>query len=55
MAKTTPVSKKGNETTTPKMATIAAKTLTNPNATALEKKLVGALLNQAPDKPKKKK
>ncbi len=48
-----PISKKGNETTTPAMASLAAKTLTNPKATPLEKKLAGALLTQAPDKPKK--
>ena len=47
------VSKKGNETTSTAMASLAAKTLTNPNATTLEKKLAGALLNQAPDNPKK--
>lgn len=50
MAKTS----KKPEVTTPGMATIAAKTLLNPNATSLEKKLAGALLNQAADKPKNK-
>lgn len=40
------------EVTTTHMATLAAKTLLNPNATPLEKKLAGALLTQAPDKPK---
>lgn len=42
------------EITTPHMATLAAKTLLNPKATRLEKKLAGALLNQAADKPKAK-
>ena len=46
------ISKKGNETTTPAMASLAGKTLNNPNATALEKKFAAALINQAPDKPK---
>lgn len=42
---------KKSEFTTSHMATLAAKTLLNPKATPLEKKLAGALLNQAPDKP----
>lgn len=42
------------EVTSSHMATLAAKTLINPNATELEKKLAGALLTQAPDKPKNK-
>lgn len=41
-----------SEVTTTHMATLAAKTLLNPNATSLEKKLAGALLNQAADKLK---
>lgn len=49
----TPVSKKGNETTSTSMATLAAKTLNDPKATVREKKLAGALLNQAPDRAKK--
>lgn len=51
MAKTTI---KKPEITTTHMASLAAKTLVNPNATALEKKLAGALLTQAADKPKPK-
>ena len=47
----TPVSKKGNESTSTSMASLAAKTLNNPNATPLEKKFAGALLTQSPDKP----
>ncbi|MEP7143560.1 MAG: hypothetical protein ABI707_11850 [Ferruginibacter sp.] len=43
------------EVTTPHMATLAAKTLLNPKATALEKKLAGALLTQAADKQNFKK
>ncbi|MBC7890254.1 MAG: hypothetical protein H7Z13_20455 [Ferruginibacter sp.] len=50
MAKTS----KKPEVTTPHMAALAAKTLINPDATPLEKKLAGALLNQAPDKRKPK-
>ncbi|MEO7768530.1 MAG: hypothetical protein ABIS01_13965 [Ferruginibacter sp.] len=42
------------EVTSQHMASLAAKTLVNPKATALDKKLAGALLTQAPDKPKKK-
>lgn len=47
------VSKK-SEVTTSHMATLAAKTLLNPVATPLEKKLAGALLTQAADKLKTK-
>jgi hypothetical protein len=43
-----------NEKTSPKMATVASKALSNPNASKLTKSLAGALLTQAPDKPKKK-
>lgn len=46
--KKTPVKKP--ELTTTHMASLAAKTLVNPNATALEKQLAGALLTQAADK-----
>ncbi|MCW3090281.1 MAG: hypothetical protein JWP81_1350 [Ferruginibacter sp.] len=42
------------EVTTSHMASLAAKTLVNPDATPLEKKLAGALLTQAPDRPKGK-
>ncbi|MEJ7587648.1 MAG: hypothetical protein WKI04_08810 [Ferruginibacter sp.] len=50
MAKTS----KKPELTTPRMATLAAKTLLDPNATILEKKFAGALLTQAADRGKKK-
>ena len=43
-------SKKGNETTSVTMATIAAKALSNPKSTKLEKQLAAALLTQSPDK-----
>jgi hypothetical protein len=42
------------EVTTPHMTTLAAKTLLNPKATPLEKKLAGALLTQAADRQKNK-
>ena len=44
-----------NEKTSPKMATKAAKALSNPNTSKLTKSLAGALLNQAPDKKVTKK
>ena len=50
MAKTN----KKPELTSPRMATLASKTLLNPHATPLEKKLAGALLTQAADKQKNK-
>ncbi|MEO6548239.1 MAG: hypothetical protein ABIN94_09575 [Ferruginibacter sp.] len=50
MAKAT----KQPEVTTKHMASLAAKTLVNPGASPLEKKFAGALLTQAPDKPKKR-
>ena len=50
MAKTS----KKTEVTSSRMATLAAKTLLDPNASVLEKKLAGALLTQAPDKRKNK-
>ena len=43
-----------NEKTSPKMATVASKALSNPNTSKLTKSLAGALLTQAPDKSKKK-
>ncbi|MBN2597063.1 MAG: hypothetical protein JXR82_09810 [Marinifilaceae bacterium] len=44
-----------NEKTSPKMATKAAKVLSNPNSSKLNKSLAGALLTQAPDKKTTKK
>lgn len=43
-----------NEQTSPKMAAIAAKALSNPNTSKLTKSLTGALLTQAPDRKGKK-
>jgi len=45
---------KKNETTSPKMATLASKALKSKNTSKLTKSLAGALLTQAPNKPKKK-
>ena len=42
-----------NETTSERMARLAAQTLRDKNATERELRLAGALLTQAPDKPKK--
>ena len=46
---------KKNEATSPKMAKKAAKALKSKSTSKLTKSLAGALLNQAPDKPKLKK
>lgn len=44
-----------NEKTSEDMASLAAKVLSNPKSSKLNKTLAGALLTQAPDKTKKKK
>ena len=44
-----------NEKTSSKMASKAAKVLSNPNSSKLDKSLAGALLTQAPDKKTNKK
>lgn len=41
-----------NEQTSPKMAKVAAKVLSNPNSSKVSKSLAGALLTQAPNKKK---
>jgi len=41
--------------TSPKMAKLASKVLTNPNSSSTAKKLAGSVLSQAPNKPKSKK
>lgn len=41
-----------NEQTSPKMAKVASKVLSNPNSSKVSKSLAGALLNQAPNKKK---
>ncbi|MDD5728745.1 MAG: hypothetical protein PHV59_09285 [Victivallales bacterium] len=43
-----------NEKTSPKMASLAGKTLRDPKATMREKRLAGAALTQTPDRKKKK-
>lgn len=42
-----------NEKTSKRVATIAGKTLSDPNATKREKTLAASVLTQAPDKPQK--
>lgn len=41
-----------NEQTSPKMAKVASKVLSNPNSSKVSKSLAGALLTQAPNKKK---
>ncbi|HTM98544.1 MAG TPA: hypothetical protein VL088_07375 [Pedobacter sp.] len=41
-----------NEQTSPKMAKIASKVLSNPHSSKIAKSLAGALLTQAPNKKK---
>jgi len=41
-----------NETTSKRVATIAAKVLSNPSASKVSKTLAGAVLTQRPDKRK---
>ncbi len=44
---------KKQETSSPKMATLASKTLRNPNAGVVAKKLAGSVLTNAADKKKR--
>ncbi|EOR93324.1 hypothetical protein ADIARSV_3511 [Arcticibacter svalbardensis MN12-7] len=41
-----------NEQTSPKMAKVASKVLSNPNSSKVSKSLAGALLTQSPNKKK---
>lgn len=42
-----------NEKTSPKMAKVASKVLSNPNSSKISKSLAGALLTQSPDKKRR--
>lgn len=44
-----------NEKTSPRVATVAAKALANPNSSKVTKTLAGAALTQAGDKGRKRK